>query len=209
MLNLNNKNLKAMFVNITLAFLFSFIILFSTYYIFKDNILFYTSLLNKMAIDIKKENNYDKTVIENNKITNYPSYGDVFANLSIPNIGVNEKVYHGDTLDIIKNGIGHYSGSYFPGEGGTVILAAHNSKKHFMYLPKLKIGDIAIIDTTYGTYKYKMISSKIIKDNDYDSLEVSKDKEILIMYTCYPVNTVGHKDKRYVVYLELVGDSND
>ena len=31
-----------------------------------------------------------------------------------------------------------------------------------------------------------------------------KDKEILMLYTCYPVNGLGHKTDRFVVYAERI-----
>ena len=75
-----------------------------------------------------------------------------------------------------------------------------------MYLPKLKIGAKVILDTIYGKYTYEVYDTKIIKDTDEDSLPIQKQEEILMMYTCYPVATIGHKDKRYVVYARLVGE---
>ena len=42
-------------------------------------------------------------------------------------------IYHGDTLKILRKGVGHYAGSYFPGENGTVLLAA------IIHLSSLKI----------------------------------------------------------------------
>ena len=74
-----------------------------------------------------------------------------------------------------------------------------------MYIPKLQLGDEVIIKANYGTFTYKVIDSTIIGDRDMASLPIQKDKEILMMYTCWPVNTVGFKSKRYVVYTELVG----
>ena len=34
--------------------------------------------------------------------------------------------------------------------------------------------------------------------------EVTKDKEILMIYTCYPFNNIGYTTQRYVVYAEMV-----
>ena len=39
--------------------------------------------------------------------------------------------------------------------------------------------------------------------------EINDSKEVLIVYTCYPVDTPGYKSKRYVIYASLVGDSNE
>lgn len=199
------KIVKVIVEQLAIAFLFSSILVFGFYFIFSDNLNLGINLLNKMTVTTKKQENEEIHLDTTSKrLINYPSYGTIFATLKIPAIGVEAPIYHGDTLDLIKNGIGHYPGSYFPGEGSSIVLAAHNSKEHFMYLPKLREGDQIIIDTIYGTYTYKMITSKIIKDTDIKSLPIQTEKEILMMYTCYPVATIGHKSKRYVVYAEAV-----
>lgn len=202
------KNIKVIVKQLAVAFLFSIILLGSLLLFIGDDINFFISILNKMTVVVIKEENENIHLdTANKRLVNYPSYDTIFANLKIPSINVEAPLYHGDSLDILKKGIGHYPGSYFPGEGSSVILAAHNSKQHFMYLPKLKIGEEVIVDTIYGTFTYKVYKTKIIKDTDTESLPVQTEREILMMYTCYPVATVGHKDKRFVVYAELVGDS--
>ena len=37
------------------------------------------------------------------------------------------------------------------------------------------------------------------------SLPIQTNKEELMMYTCWPVDTIGFKTKRYVIYAELEG----
>ena len=202
------KIVKVIVEQLAIAFLFSSILVFGFYFIFSDNLNLGINLLNKMTVATKKQENEEIHLDTTSKrLINYPPYGTIFATLKIPAIGVEAPIYHGDTLDLIKKGIGHYPGSYFPGEGSSIVLAAHNSKEHFMYLPKLREGDKIIIDTIYGTYTYRMIKSKIIKDTDTKSLPIQTEEEILMMYTCYPVATIGHKSKRYVVYAEAVGDN--
>lgn len=202
------KIVKVIVKQLAIAFLFSSILIFGFYFIFSDYLNLGINLLNKMTVETKKQENEEIHLDTTSKrLINYPAYGTIYATLKIPAINVEAPIYHGDTLDLIKKGIGHYPGSYFPGEGSSIVLAAHNSKEHFMYLPKLKEGDEIILDTIYGTYTYQMISSKIIKDTDTKSLPVQTDKELLMMYTCYPVATIGHKSKRYVVYARLVGDN--
>ena len=199
---------KVIVKQLAIAFFFSSILIFGFYFIFSDDLNLCINLLNKMTVVTKKQENEEIHLDTTSKrLINYPAYGTIYATLKIPAINVEAPVYHGDSLDLIKKGIGHYPGSYFPGEGSSIVLAAHNSKEHFMYLPKLKEGDEIILDTIYGTYTYQMISSKIIKDTDTKSLPIQTDEEILMMYTCYPVATIGHKSKRYVVYARLVGDN--
>lgn len=195
---------------IAISFFFASLLFVMIHFFFSEKMDTYLSLINMMTI-VEKQVEKQETTFDSieKRLVNYPSWGSIWATIKIPDIGVEAPVYHGDTLDIIKYGVGHYSGSYFPGEGGTIILAAHNSRQHFMYLPKLKEGAEVIIEASYGTFTYRLIDTKIIGEKEMESLPVQTEKEILMMYTCYPVNTIGHKTKRYVVYLELVGESHE
>ena len=212
MLKKIRKIFEVIVKQLAIAFFFSSLFVFIIGTVLKNQIDSYISLINRMTIieteTTNKEIQFDSL---KKRLISYPNYGSVWATLKIPDIKVEAPVYHGDTLDIIKYGIGHYAGSYFPGEGSSIILAAHNSREHFMYLPQLKIGSKVMIEASYGRYTYQVIDTKIIKDTDEASLPIQTEEELLMMYTCYPVNTIGHKDKRYVVYAklieEVVGDS--
>ena len=79
------------------------------------------TLANRVAIEIKHEgeNEFKETTInENKKLASYPDYGSKYATIEIPQIDVNLPVYFGDTLEILKKGVGHSRGRYFPKEGG-------------------------------------------------------------------------------------------
>ena len=71
-------------------------------------------------------------------------------------------------------------------------------------LPKAEIGDIITLETTYGTFKYEIYDTKIVKETDVDEVPIQKDKEILMIYTCWPINNIGHASQRYVVYASPV-----
>lgn len=200
---------------LAIAFFFATLIILISSCFLKERVNLAFSLISNFAVEGRIGDQVEvKFDSIKKRLANYPPYGTLWATLKIPDINLNEKVIHGDDLPLIKKNIGHYVGSYFPGEGGSIILAAHNSKKHFMYLPKLPIGAEVTIETDYGIFKYKVYDKKIIKDTDEDLLPIESEKEILMMYTCYPVATIGHKDKRYVVYAELTnieykGDINE
>ena len=145
-----------------------------------------------------------ETIIgENNKLKNYPEYGAKYATIKIPKIDVDLPVYYGDSLDILKKGVGHSSGSYFPGEGGSIIYMGHNSKKMFRRFSELQKGNEIEVTTTYGNFKYKIYDMQLINETDVDKLPIQKNKEILMVYTCYPFNNIGYATQRYVVYAEL------
>ena len=163
-------------------------------------------LANKVAITTNEKANQEQTTTiseEKKSLENYPEYGTQYATIEIPRIGANLPVYFGDTLDILKKGVGHSSGSYFPGEGGSIIYMGHNSKKMFRRFSELQKGNEIEVSTTYGDFKYKIYDMQLIKETDVDKLPVQKEKEILMVYTCYPFNNIGYATQRYVVYAEL------
>lgn len=162
------------------------------------------SLVNKVSITIDENRTQEQTTIgETNKLKNYPEYGTKYATIEIDKIGVSLPVYFGDTLEVLKKGVGHSSGSYFPGEGGSIVYMGHNSKNVFRRFSELQIGNEIKVTTTYGEYKYKIYDMKLIKETDLDKLPIQNEKEILMIYTCYPFNNIGYTTQRYVVYAEL------
>ena len=140
----------------------------------------------------------------NREITEYPEYGSRYGNIRIESLDVNLPLYYGDKLEILKNGVGQSSGAYFPGEGGTIICMGHNTKSFLYKLPEIKMDSIITIETTYGTFEYKVRDTKIVDMYDVDELPVQKKDEILMLYTCYPVNGLGHKKDRFVVYARRI-----
>lgn len=163
------------------------------------------SLINKMAIDKSAKKEEIMAIDTNtNKIQNYPEYGAQYATIEIPRIDVNLPVYFGSTLDVLKNGVGHDSASYFPGEGGSIIYMGHNSKNAFRRFSELKKGDEIIVKTSYGDFTYKIYDMKLIEETDLDALPIQKDEEILMCYTCYPFNNIGYATQRYVVYAKPI-----
>ena len=109
-------------------------------------------------------------------------------------------VYYGESLSILKNGIGHDSRSFFPGEGGTILYMGHNFKTFLARLPETNIGDSIQIETEYGTFEYKIYDKKIVNEHDTDKAPIQQEEEILIIYTCWPINNIGHAYERYLVY---------
>lgn len=79
----------------------------------------------------------------------------------------------------------------------------HNSKKVFRRFSELQKGNEIIVKTTYGTYKYEIYDMKLVHENDINEIPIQKEKEILMVYTCYPFNNIGYATQRYVVYAEL------
>lgn len=197
------KTIKATIMNVIVALFITIAIISTIYLFFGAGIDENISLINKVAIDIENKQVEATVINSENKIENYPEYGTQYATIEIPKININLPVYFGDTLEILKKGVGHSSGSYFPGEGGSIIYMGHNSQKMFRRFSELQIGNEIKVTTNYGEYNYKIYDMQLIKETEVEKLPIQKDKEILMVYTCYPFNNIGYATQRYVVYAEL------
>ena len=141
---------------------------------------------------------------EKRAIVSYPEYGTRYGNIKIESLNINLPLYYGDKLAYLRYGVGQSSGGYFPGEGGSIICMGHNNKNYLYDLPKIKNGAIIEINTTYGDFKYEVFDTKIINMYDVDSIKIQKEEEILMLYTCYPVNSLGDKKDRFFAYARRV-----
>ena len=103
--------------------------------------------------------------------------------LQIPKLGVDVKVWDGESLDNLKIGVGHFS--YTSAWDGNVCLAGHNggSAGYFENIRNLNAGDEIIYTTPYGTRTYHVESITVISDTDFSTLGFSSDN-ILTLLTC-------------------------
>lgn len=199
--------------NIAISFFFTAITVSLFYYLLDEKVDEVISLVNMTSIKVNNNTSTVKTEynFESKKLKNYPIFGTVYANLKIDKIDMDLPVYYGDSMKYLRYGVGHYAGSYFPGENGTVVLAAHNTAKFFKRIDELEKGDKIVIETTYGTFTYIVDRSDIVHESDLEAFKITRDGGSLIMYTCYPINrsVVGRKTKRYVVYAYEEGDTSE
>ena len=133
----------------------------------------------------------------------FPSYEDQFGELVIDDCEIRADLYFGDSWYVLGNGVGIYNGSAIPGYGKTVLIAGHNNT-YFNGLKHAKEGQIVKIRTNYGNYKYEITGIKITDNQDRSAYDLNKNEENLIMYTCYPFDTLGLTDQRAFIYAKYV-----
>ncbi|WP_395151432.1 class D sortase [uncultured Allofournierella sp.] len=159
-----------------------------------------TNLYEQLGQDLK-----NATVIPFSELV-YPNKGDQYGHISIAGTSVDAPLYYGDSTKELNRGVATYadsSGAGIPGEGETVLLAAHNNT-FFNGLQDVKVGDLVTIDTHYGTYTYRVTDMKVADHQDDTTYDFSRTDENLIMYTCYPFDALGFTPERYFVYAEYV-----
>ena len=149
----------------------------------------------------------DEVVEEGNTISaadiEIPSYGVHYANIECERIGLYAEICYGDGYDILKNNVGHYAGSGFPGFGKPIMLAAHRTQ-HFFPLKDAVVGDVVKLTTSYGVYEYQITDIQIRDKTDTTAYDLAQDKEQLIMYTCYPFVFLADSQNRYFVYADKI-----
>ena len=135
-----------------------------------------------------------------------PQFGDLYAYVKCSDIGLDAPVYWGDTNELAKLGATQHSVSYMPGFGGLLMIGAHNNT-FFNCLKNIEIGHIITIETSYGTYTYKVASTEVVDVTEEGKSEVYNyytDYEHLILYTCYPFDMLSHTNNRFMVHADFV-----
>ena len=188
---------KATINKLIVAFLIIISVLIFYRISFKEKFETVADLINVFAVTETKEG---KPVLNGIELKNKPVYGSKYGTLKIPSIELELPIYFGDSLSILKSGIGHDSNSYFHGEGGTILYMGHNYKTFLAKLPDVQKGDKIEVETDYGKFKYKVYKSKVVNEYDISQAPIQDEEEMLIIYTCWPINNIGHADERYLVY---------
>lgn len=200
--------IKTITVKIAVSFFFAAIFIVIIYALCNSKLDYYAKIVNKMVVnnDIIKETKFNK---ESSRVIERPTYGTQYADLIFDDYAWSFPLFYGDNLSILKNGVGHYSGSYFPGENGSIIIAGHNYWYIFKNLELLNPGDKVTIEANYGTFYYEVTESKIVNMNDLSAFPIQHDEELLVMYTCWPTTgyVIGGYYERLVVYARKVGET--
>lgn len=157
------------------------------------------SLINIMSI--KENNNVFNVKVKEQKIIEKPSYGSNYGTLKIANLNIELPIYYGETKEILKHGVA--SNTNMPGENKRIIMSAHNSSKFLKNIKDIKNDELIKIETTYGKFEYQVFKTEILNEDEFDKLSKS-DKELLVIYTCYPFDEVIYSNKRFVVYAYLI-----
>ena len=129
-----------------------------------------------------------------------PQKGVQFGILKIPSIDVELAMMNGTAKNLLSQGVGIDDESYFPGEGGSIVLMGHNFKQFLARLPEVNNGDDVIIETNYGQFHYSVYDSKIINEYNVREIPIQNNEEIVMIYTCWPIPNVSHANERYVIY---------
>lgn len=89
-----------------------------------------------------------------------------------------------------------------PGEKGVAVFAAHRDT-HFDFLGELEPGDTVTVETSVGTYSYRVTHSEIVRWNASGIHPDDGGPPRLALVTCWPLDAKVRGPMRYVVWGEL------
>ncbi len=114
--------------------------------------------------------------------------------VKISSLGINMKVWEGETDASMKKGLGHYAST--SAWDGNVGVCGHNrgTKYAIGTIKGLERGDTITYTTIYGTRTYAVSMVKVISNTDWSNLQATADNRITLT-TCL----AGHPESRVVV----------
>ncbi len=119
----------------------------------------------------------------------HPKDDEVFGIVEIPKIGLTAPLVQGVGTQSLKDGVGHYPGSPWPGQLGNVALAGHRTTygASFWNLQALRPGDLIVVTTSLGTARYIVTTSLVVSPDNLSVLDPpSPGIRELTLTTCHP-----------------------
>jgi sortase A len=132
-----------------------------------------------------------------------PKFGETVGLLSIPRLKSELPIVEGTDPNDLNKGVGHYTGSYFPGENGQIVLSGHRDTV-FRRLGELEKGDKFEVQLANGSFTYEISHTKIVESDDTSIITLQNEEEELIVTTCYPFNVIGDSPQRYIIYAKPI-----
>ena len=101
----------------------------------------------------------------------------------------------------LSKGPGHYEQTSVPGLDKTTAIAGHRTTfgAPFRKIDRLRQGDAIVLELPYGTFRYRVLSHKVVESNDW-SIVRDRGFDQLVLSACHPLYSSSH---RWVVFARL------
>jgi sortase A len=130
-----------------------------------------------------------------------PIGGIDFA-IRIPKLAYFAAIREGVDSGVLYSGPGHYPATRWPGDPGTVGVAAHNV--YWINFPQLAKGDEIDLETRYGLYRYRVTDTEIVNPDNRTALVTDQDGYHLTLTTCWPLWAGAFATQRYIIHTDQV-----
>ena len=128
-----------------------------------------------------------------------PVDGVDFA-IRIPKLSYYAAIREGVDSGVLYASPGHYPGTRWPGDPGTVGVAAHNV--YWINFPQLGKGDEIDLETRYGLYRYRVVSTEIVNPDNRTALVTDSNGYHLTLTTCWPLWAGAFATQRYIIHTD-------
>jgi len=107
--------------------------------------------------------------------------------IEIPAIKIDAPVVQGDGWEQLKKGVAQHIGSANPGQGGNMVLSAHNDVygELFRHLDRLQPGDVIRLHTQRGEYEYIVDRTQVVEPTAVEVM-ASTGAPTITLISCYP-----------------------
>lgn len=115
--------------------------------------------------------------------------GRLMGTIEIPSFKLKIPIYQGATVENLRVGVGHISGSSLPtGElGSHAVIAGHNrfrNKSLFTEIHKLEVGDNFKIDILGKAMEYEVVETIVVETYETNYLLPVEGKDKVTLMTC-------------------------
>ncbi len=116
-----------------------------------------------------------------------PPVGEAVGIIQIPKIGLNRAVIQGIGVPDLRKAPGHYPATPMPGQLGNAAIAGHRTTygAPFNRLDELVDGDVIVITTLAGTFRYTVFQQLIVSPKEVFVLDPTPNAT-LTLTTCNP-----------------------
>lgn len=129
----------------------------------------------------------------------HPVNGVDFA-IRVPRLGYFAAVKEGVSTSVLYSSPGHYPETPWPGDPGTVGVAAHNV--YWINFPQLARGDEIDLETRYGTFRYHVTGTTIVNPDNRTVLVPDAPGYHLTLTTCWPLWAGAFATQRYIIFTD-------
>lgn len=141
-----------------------------------------------------------------NRVVDSNEYTITIPSLNLINVNVSfaDPYDAQESLDVLKNGLGHYLSP--PGGGKKMVLFGHSSgyswdhssfKQVLRQIDRLQDGDLIYVNYREKGYAYRVGSREIVPAPQLTKVMEDYGYEEMALYTCWPPNSTSY---RYVIY---------
>jgi len=129
------------------------------------------------------------------------------AKIEVPRLGVSEIVLASSSGQALAFGPGQVETSSDAGEPGVAVYSAHRDT-HFKFLKDIKVDDVIAVTRNDGeVFLYRVTHTSVVRF-DQSGIDPHADGKFLVLTTCWPFDAVTAGPERYVVYAEIVDESD-